>query len=310
MDWFIIVFSAAIPAMVPLLLAGMGELVVEKSGTLNLGIEGMMLMGCVSGFITAIASGSLLLGFIVATFAGMAMSLLFALFTVYLRTNQVATGLALTIFGIGLSSFIGLPYVGEPLSGLAPLPIPLLADLPILGRLIFTHDMITYLAFALLALLSWFLYHSHYGLILRAVGDNHYAAYAMGYSVTNVRLLAILFGGCMSGLAGAYLSLVYTPLWTEQMTAGKGWIVLALVVFATWQPWRLLLGAFLFGLVSIAQLFLQGSESWLHAIPAQFFSMLPYIVTIIVLVLVNYLQRQRNRLPATPACLGVAFEPK
>ena len=322
MDLIIIILYAAIQAMTPLLIAGLGELVVEKSGTLNLGIEGMMLMGCVAGFVATIAFGSLLMGIVMAMFAGMMMALIFACLTVFLRTNQVATGLALTLFGIGLSTFIGLDYEGKPLQGMEAIAIPIFADIPVLGKLLFNQDLITYSSFVLLASVWWFLFRTRAGLILRAVGENHHAAFAMGYAVLKVKIAAILFGGILAGLAGAYLSLAYTPLWTQQMTAGKGWIVLALVVFSGWRPIRLVLGAFLFGLVSILQLFMQTYSGWLSWIPTEFFSMLPYLITIIVLVLMQSSQKikrsrvershqfSQRRVHAPPGCLGLPFDPR
>ncbi len=306
MDIVIIIIYSAISAMIPLMLAGLGELVCEKSGVLNLGLEGTMIMGCVSGFIAAFLTNSLVLGFIVAIFAGMGMSLLFGVFVVYLKTNQVATGLALTIFGIGLSAFLGLEYEGSPLDGLQNIYIPILSDLPVVGQLLFQHDVVVYLTFALLFFAHYFFKHMRWGLIVRAVGENHHAAFSMGYSVKRIRLFAVLFGGAMTGMAGAYLSLVYTPLWAENMTAGRGWIALVLVVFAAWQPIRLLFGAFLFGLVSIFQLFLQGNTGFLNAIPTEIFSMLPYLTTIIVLVILSS-QKQKNRYNA-PGNLGTPFQ--
>lgn len=307
-DFTVVIIYASIHALVPLLIAGLGELVVEKSGVLNLGIEGMMLVGCVAGFIISVNTESIALGFLVAAISAMLLATMFALLTVILRTNQVATGLALTIFGIGLSSFLGLNYVGEPLDGLQNIHIPWLSEIPVIGKLLFQHDVVVYFAFILLALVYYFLYKTRTGLIVCAVGDNHNAAYSMGYSVVKVRFLAILFGGAMAGIAGAYLSLVYTPLWSEQMTAGRGWIVMALVVFSTWRPDRLLLGSFLFGIVSILQLFLQGGEGVLNLIPTEFFAMLPYIITIVVLVTISASGKQG--LSNAPASLGVPFEPK
>ncbi len=304
----LIIIYATIHALTPLLIAGLGELVVERSGTLNLGIEGMMLMGCVSGFIVSVNTNSILLGFIVAALAGALMSSIFAFISLIFRVNQVVLGLSLTIFGIGLSAFIGLEYVGTPLKGLESIYISGLSDIPIIGKLIFNHDLVVYFAFFALFAVHYFLYKTRAGLILRAIGENHDAAYSMGYSVIKIRFLAILFGGAMSGIAGAYLSLVYTPLWTEEMTAGRGWIVLALVVFSAWKPFKLLLGAFLFGFVSIVQLFLQDSESILNFIPTEFFTMLPYVTTIAVLVIIS--STKAKNLVVMPASLGKIFEPR
>lgn len=308
MELFIIILYVSIHALTPLLLAGIGELVCEKSGVLNLGIEGMMLVGCISGFIVAILTESIFLGFIIAALAGTLMAFIFAILSVIFRANQVASGLALTIFGIGLSTFMGLNYVGTPLEGLDNIELGFLTNIPIVGKLIFNHDLVVYFAFFMLIVTHYFLYHTHTGLVLRAVGENHNAAYSMGYDVMKIRFLAVLFGGAMAGLAGAYISLVYTPLWSEGMTAGRGWIVLALVVFSMWNPLKLLLGAFLFGFVSIAQLFLQGDKGFLKDIPTEFFSMLPYITTIIVLVIIS--NRKKQGPLRAPLNLGIPFEPR
>ena len=305
---FIIILQASIPALIPLLIAGIGELVCEKSGVLNLGIEGMMLVGCVSGFVVTIISGNLLLGFIAAAFFGLLMASIFAILTVILRANQIASGLALTIFGTGLSAFIGLNYEGTPLSGLDNITIPILSNIPIVGKLLFNYDLMVYFAFILFFAIHYFLYKTRSGLILRAVGENHNAAYSMGYNVIKIRFLAVLFGGAMAGLAGSYLSLVYTALWTENMTAGRGWIALALVVFATWRPMRLLLGAFLFGFISILQLFLQANDGILRNVAAEFFTMLPYIITIIVLVVMS--AKKTKKYLGAPLDLAKTFELK
>ncbi|MGX5726219.1 ABC transporter permease [Metapseudomonas otitidis] len=283
----------------PLLLVALGELVCEKSGVLNLGQEGMMLFGAVVGFIAAIGTGSLWLGVLAAMAAGVLLSALFALVALGCNANQVATGLALTIFGIGLSSFVGAAWVGKPLAGFEPVAIPLLSALPVLGKVLFSQDLMVYLSFALFALIAWALLKSHIGLVLQAVGENPDAASAMGLPVLRVRTLAVLFGGAMAGMAGAYLSLAYTPMWAENMTAGRGWIALALVVFASWRVFRVLLGAYLFGLASILHLVAQGVGL---AIPANLLAMLPYVATILVLVLLSR-DAVRTRLFA-PVSLG------
>ncbi|WP_165673229.1 ABC transporter permease [Metapseudomonas otitidis] len=283
----------------PLLLVALGELVCEKSGVLNLGQEGMMLFGAVVGFITAIGTGSLWLGVLAAMAAGVLLAALFALVALGCNANQVATGLALTIFGIGLSSFVGAAWVGKPLAGFEPLAIPLLSALPVLGKVLFSQDLMVYLSFALFALIAWALLKSRIGLVLQAVGENPDAASAMGLPVLRVRTLAVLFGGAMAGMAGAYLSLAYTPMWAENMTAGRGWIALALVVFASWRVFRVLLGAYLFGLASILHLVAQGVGL---AIPANLLAMLPYVATILVLVLLSR-DAVRTRLFA-PVSLG------
>jgi simple sugar transport system permease protein len=230
------------------------------------------------------------------------MASIFAVLTLTFRANQVATGLALTIFGIGLSALIGAAYVGKPLPPLPKLDIPGVSTLPILGPLVFGQDALVYFSFIALAGVSWFLNRSHAGLVLRAVGDSHDAAHAIGYNVIRIRYLAVMFGGAMCGIAGSYLSLAYTPMWAENMTSGRGWIALALVVFSTWRPSRLLLGAYLFGGITILQLHIQGLGV---AIPSQFVSMLPYLATIAVLVVISS-DRTRVRLN-TPACLGRPF---
>ncbi|RZO30682.1 MAG: ABC transporter permease [SAR116 cluster bacterium] len=287
---------------VPLIFAASGELIAERSGVLNLGVEGMMLMGAVSAFAIAMGTGSPILGMFAGAFAGALTAGIFAFFALGLATNQVATGLALTIFGTGLSGLIGAPLVGHAIDGLPQIHIPLLADIPILGMLLFQHDIMVYLAVIMVGLCAWVLNATRVGLIIRAVGDNHDSAHALGYSVLGVRLLAVMFGGMMAGLGGAYLPLVLTPHWAEGMTAGRGWIALALVVFASWRPWRVLGGALVFGGITIMQLAGQ-ARGW--TIPSQFLSMLPYLATIIVLVLIA-----RNRefaLANSPACLGRIF---
>jgi ABC-type uncharacterized transport system permease subunit len=293
-----------ITASTPLLLAALGELVAERSGVLNLGVEGMMAVGAVCGFATANLAGEPLVGVVAAILAGMAMAFLFAVLTLVFVANQVASGLALTLFGLGLSALIGDAFVGIPGLGMPKLYIPGLSDLPLVGRILFGQDILTYLAWMLAAAVWYFLFRTRAGLVLRAVGDSHLSAHALGYPVIRVRLLAVLFGGACAGLAGGYLSLVYTPQWTPNMTAGRGWIALALVVFAAWLPARLIAGALLFGAVSYLALYLQGVGV---GIPSQFLSMLPYLTTILVLVVIS---RNRTLLRVnTPACLGQAFVP-
>ncbi len=287
---------------VPLIFAASGELIAERSGVLNLGVEGMMLMGAVFAFAVAMGTGSPVLGMFAGAFAGAITAGIFAFFALGLATNQVATGLALTIFGTGLSGLIGAPLVGQAIDGLPQINIPLLAEIPFFGIVMFQHDIMFYIAVIMVGLCAWVLNATRIGLIIRAVGDNHDSAHALGYSVLGVRLLAVIFGGMMAGLGGAYLPLVLTPHWAEGMTAGRGWIALALVVFASWRPWRVLGGAFVFGGITIMQLAGQ-ARGW--TIPSQFLSMLPYLATIIVLVLIS-----RNRefaLANSPACLGRIF---
>ncbi|WP_304641422.1 ABC transporter permease [Pseudomonas sp.] len=298
------VLAATVIAGTPLLLAALGELVCERSGVLNLGQEGMMLMGAVVGFIAAVTSGNAVTGVLMAMIAGVAMAMLFALMAVTLAANQYAAGLALTIFGIGLSAFIGSGYVGQSIPGFAKLPIPLLADIPFLGPILFRQDALVYLSFGLFLAVFLVLRYSRIGLILRAVGESPEAANATGLKVLQVRYMAVAFGGAMAGLAGAYLSLAYTPMWTENMTSGRGWIALALVVFATWKPERVLLGAYLFGAASILHLVLQGL-GWRSS--TELLAMLPYVVTIIVLVLLSS-NPARTRLD-TPLSIGQPYRP-
>lgn len=302
LDWVVPVLLSVISASTPLLLAATGELVTERAGVLNLGIEGMMLVGAVVGFATAVTFGSATLGIAAAALAGAAMAFIFAILTLLLLANQVATGLALTIFGTGLSALMGSGFVGAATEPLQKLDLPVLSDLPVLGPILFQQNILVYASLLLLAGVAWFLYRTHAGLVLRAVGDSHDSAHAIGYPVVAIRFAATAFGGAMSGLAGAFMSLAYTTMWAENMTAGRGWIALALVVFATWRPARLLLGAYLFGGITILQLHVQGLGL---AIPSQFLSMLPYLATILVLVLISR-ERARIRLNA-PACLGKPF---
>lgn len=304
MDLLTNIFYAMIRTGTPLLLVALGELVCEKSGVLNLGQEGMMLFGAVIGFIVAFASGNLWLGVLFACLAGVLLSLLFAMVALGFNANQVATGLALTIFGVGLSSFVGASWVGKPLAGFEPIAIPLLSEIPVIGRMLFAQDLLVYLSFGLFALVAWVLLKSRIGLIIQAVGENPNAASAMGLPVLRVRTLAVMFGGGMAGLAGGYMSLAYTPMWAENMTAGRGWIALALVVFASWRVSRVLLGAYLFGLASILHLVAQGLGL---AIPGNLLAMLPYVATILVLVLLSR-DAIRTRLYA-PVSLGQPWQP-
>lgn len=304
-DTLLPMLLTVIAAATPLLLAAIGELVTEKSGVLNLGVEGMMLVGAVTAFAVTLGTGSATIGIFAAGLAGIALSLVFGLLTLTLMANQVATGLALTIFGIGVSSLIGADYIGTPVEKLAVLAIPGLSEIPVLGPLLFGHDALVYLSVALTVGVAWFLKASRPGLILRSVGESDLSAHSIGYDVIKVRYLAVMFGGLCSGIAGAYLSLSYTPMWVEGMTAGRGWIALALVAFASWRPWRVLGGAYIFGGVTILQLYLQGAGG--IGIPAQVMNMLPYLATIIVLTVISA-GPWRGRLDA-PACLGKPFRP-
>ena len=292
-----------IGAATPLLLAALGELVTEKSGVLNLGVEGMMIVGAITGFAVTLTSGSATLGIIAASASGVLMALVFGVLTLTLLANQVATGLALTIFGTGLSSLIGAGFVGMPVPRLPVLPVPGLSELPVLGPLLFRHNALVYLSLIATLAVSWFLWRSRAGMILRAVGENDTSAHSIGYHVIRVRYLAVMFGGAMAGLAGAFLSLAVTPMWVEGMTAGRGWIALAIVVFASWRPMRVLAGAYLFGGMSILQLHAQGAGG--INIPSQVFTMLPYIATILVLTIISA-GPWRGRLDS-PACLGKPF---
>jgi ABC-type uncharacterized transport system permease subunit len=283
-------------ASTPLLLAATGELVTEKSGVLNLGVEGMMLVGAIVGFATTVHTGSALLGVVAGFFAGMAMALIFAILTLTFLANQVATGLALTIFGTGLSALVGASYVG---TAVEPLP-----------RILFGLDGLVYFSLIAVFVVAWFLRRSHRGLVLRAVGDSHDAAHAIGYPVILIRYAATLFGGAMCGLAGAYMSLAYSTSWAENMTAGRGWIALALVVFATWRPVWLLVGAYLFGGIMYGSLAIQAAGAinlfgLPVVVPSQLVSALPYLATIIVLVVISR-DKVKIRLNA-PACLGRPF---
>ena len=301
MDTATAVALSVVAAATPLLLAALGELVAERAGVLNLGVEGMMLMGAVTAFVAASELGTGLPALLAGAAAGVAMAALFAVLVLVLLANQVASGLALTLFGLGLSALIGRDYVGRPVEALTGLEVSLP---PILGPLILGQDPLVYLSFAGVAGVAWFLRRTRSGMVLRAVGENADAAHALGHAVTALRWRAVLFGGAMAGLGGAYLSLAYTPLWSENMTAGRGWIALALVVFATWRPWRLLIGAYVFGAVDILQLHIQALGL---PVASQFLSMLPYLATIAVLVAISA-DATRIRLNA-PAGLGRVFHP-
>jgi ABC-type uncharacterized transport system permease subunit len=294
------IILAVLAASTPLLLAATGELVTERAGVLNLGVEGMMIVGAACGFGGAWLSGSTIIGALCGIVAG---TLIFAMMTLGLAVNQVATGLALTILGIGLSGLIGAGFVGERITPAPHLRIPVVTDIPLVGRILFGEDAFVYLSLALVVAVWLFLYKTRAGLILRAAGDNHISAHALGYPVLRIRMFAVMFGGACAGLAGAYLPLAYTPFFIPGMTAGRGWIALALVVFASWRPGRLVVGAYLFGAVTILQLHAQG---WGVGVPSQFMSALPYLATVIVLVLIS---RARTGGSTAPAALGTVFVP-
>ena len=270
-------------ATTPLVFAGIGELVTEKSGVLNLGVEGMMLVGAVTAFVTLVITGNYFLAFTFSILSGIIMSSLFAFLVLILMSNQIATGLALTIFGIGLSSMIGKNYIGTPIEGLSPW-------------------FFVIFSFVIVFFISYFFYKTKAGLILRAVGESHNSAHALGYGVLKIRFYSIIFGGAMCALAGSYMSICYAPMWQENMTAGRGWIALALVVFATWKPGRILIGAYIFGGVSILQM---NFQAWGLSLPGQFFNMAPYLATLIVLVLISS-NKLRVKLSA-PASLTIPF---
>ena len=302
MDILIAAILTIITAATPLLFAALGELVTEKSGVLNLGIEGMMIIGAIIGFFTVNVTGSAFIAIIASMVAGASISIIFAILVLKFHASQVPTGLALTIFGIGLSALIGQSMIGVAYDGIPKLAIPFLVDIPVIGNILFHQDALVYLSLFMVIAISWFLNKTRAGLILRAVGDSHDAAHAMGYSVVKIRFMAILFGGAMAGLAGAYLSLAYSPLWVEGMTAGRGWIALALVVFASWRTGRILLGAYLFGGITILQLHAQALGI---AVPSQIMSMLPYLATIVVLVIIS---RDQSKIKLnSPASLGKPF---
>jgi len=303
-DIFIHILIAAIAAGTPFVYAALGELITEKSGVLNLGVEGMMLVGAISGFIAMAKTGSILVAVLCGMSAGALMAGIFAVLTLTLMANQVASGLALTIFGVGLSAFLGLNYTSIALPGVPELHIPMLSNIPVVGQLFFSHDILIYCSGGLFAVISWFLYKSKSGLILRGIGEAPKSAHALGYNVIRIRYMAVLFGGAMAGLGGTYLSIAYTPMWVEGMVAGRGWVSLALVVFATWRPARVMLGAYLFGAITIAQFHVQGFGI---DIPAQLLSMLPYVATIVMLV---FISRDKNTIRLnSPASLGITYHP-
>jgi len=303
-DAIVLTLLTIITAATPLVYAAIGELVTEKSGVLNLGVEGMMLTGAICSFAVVHLTGNAVLGVIGGLLAGMALSLVFAFLCLTLHASQVATGLALTIFGIGISALLGQSMVGIAYTGLPKLSIPFLSELPIVGTLLFQHDALVYGSIGLVLLVSIFLFRTRAGLVLRGIGDSPESAHVLGLGVIRTRYLATLFGGACSGLAGAHLSLSYSPMWVENMSAGRGWIALALVVFASWRPGRLLFGAYLFGTISIMQLH---GQAWGLAIPSQFMSMLPYLATIVVLVLIS---TDRGKIKQNaPASIGKPFFP-
>ncbi|MCL6248760.1 ABC transporter permease [Acinetobacter sp. ANC 4945] len=299
------ILAGTIAAATPLIFAGLGELVAERTGVINLGVEGMMLVGAIAGFAFAAQyDASVASALMVGGLAGTLMALIFAFFTLSLSTNQSACGLALTIFGIGISAFIGQNYVSMALPGLQGLDIPLLSEIPVLGPILFQHNYVVYLSMLAFVIIWWVLTKTRLGLLLKAVGESPESAHAMGYNVLAIRYCAVLFGGAMAGVGGAFLSTVYTPMWIENMVAGRGWIAIALVVFATWKPTRLMLGAYLFGGVTILQFHAQALGL---NVPNELLSALPYVATIVVLVLIS---RNKKHLKLNlPASLGKTFSP-
>ncbi len=304
MNELALLIAATLASGTPLALAGLGLLLNEKAGVLNLGAEGMMLVGALAGFAASYYTGSDWAAFAAGALAGVLMALLFGILVIWLNTNQYASGLALTLFGGGLSAFIGVNFAGKTLAARDAAGIPGLADLPFFGPAIFRQHPMAYIAIALAFALAWFLYRSRVGLVMRAVGESPESAHALGYRVRWIRLMAVLAGGALCGMAGTYLSVVYAPLWVEGVTAGRGWIALALTTFATWRPARVLLGAYLFGGVTMLQFYLQGEGV---EIASQLLAMLPYLATIVVLTLIS-----RNPVWIRinmPASLGRVFHP-
>lgn len=284
MEQFALLIASTLNAGTVLAIAGLGLLINEKSGIVNLGAEGMMLCAAIAGFATVVHTGNDWLGFAAGMAAGAFLAALFGVLVIWLNTNQYATGLALSLFGAGFSAFAGVQYVQARLPERAHFSIPGLADIPFVGTALFKQHPMVYFAFVLTAGIIWFLYRTRAGLVLRSVGESPESAHSLGYPVRRIRLLAVMFGGAMCGLAGAYLAVIYTPLWVEGMVSGKGWIALALTTFATWRPLRVLFGAYLFGGVTMMQFHLQSQGV---DIPSQFLSMAPYVATIVVLALIS-----------------------
>jgi len=297
----VLLIASLMVAATPIILAALGELVVEKSGVLNLGVEGMMITGAICGFAVAVETGSPVPGFVLAAVGGAVLAMIFGVLTQVLLSNQVATGLALTLFGLGISAMVGQAYRGVKPPSTPKLDLAPLSDIPVLGRMVFSHDWVVYFALALVVAVWAFLKFTRGGLILRAVGESHDAAHALGYKVVRIRLAAIAFGGACAGMGGAYVSLVRVPQWTDGMTAGAGWIALAIVVFASWRAGRVLLGAYLFGGITVLQLNLQAAGV---PVPVEVLSMSPFVITIAVLVVMSAKQRGAA---VAPAMLGRIF---
>ena len=304
-ELIIAIIVTVVGASTPILIAALGELVVEKAGVLNLGVEGMMLVGAITAFVIVFTTGNHYLAILLAAAAGVATSLIFGFLTLSLSANQTATGLALTIFGTGFSALAGGGYSAKPVTLLGPLFPAELAAHPV-WRVLFGYSALVYFALIMVAAIWWFLKKTRAGLILRAVGENDLSAHSIGYSVVGVRYMAVMFGGAMAGIAGACFPLLLTPQWAERMTAGRGWIAVALVVFASWRPFRLLAGAYLFGLVMTMELYAKAGGGPLSAVPAELWAAMPYLATIAVLVLISI---RRDASTNAPACLGKPFLP-
>ena len=302
MEAVFLLLGASIDAGTALALASLGLLLNERSGVLNLGAEGLMLVAAVTGFATAFHTGNDLVAFAAGALAGASLAAVFGLLTIWLNTNQYATGLALSLFGAGFSAFVGIDYTQVKLTERPAFEIPGLVDIPLLGPALFRHHILIYCAVLMAALVHWFLFRTRSGLVLRAVGESPESAHAVGYKVRAIRLAAVCTGGALCGLSGAFISVIYTPLWVEGMIAGKGWIALALTTFATWRPYRVLFGAYLFGGVTMLQLHLQGQGV---AVPIQLLTVLPYLATIVVLVLIS--RDQKWIVVNMPASLGKPF---
>jgi len=304
MDGLELLIAASLNAGTALAIAGIGLLINERAGILNLGAEGLMLVAAIAGFATAVTTGNPWIAFVAGMAAGALLAACFGVLVIWLNTNQVATGLALSIFGGGFSAFVGIPFVSEKLGEQPQLRIPVLSDIPFIGPALFRQHPMVYIAMAIVAALAWFLYRTRAGLVLRAIGESPESAHALGYPVRRIRMLAVIAGGALCGLAGSYISVIYTPLWIEGMVAGKGWIALALTTFATWRPARVLLGAYLFGGVTMLQFYFQARG--VH-VPSEFLAMLPYLATVVVLVIIS---RNASWIRANmPASLGKSFFP-
>ena len=304
MDSYALLLAATLNAGTVLALASLGLLINEKVGIVNLGAEGMMLCAAIAGFATVVHTGNDWLGFAAGMGAGALLAVMFGVLVIWLNTNQYATGLALTLFGAGFSAFVGTRFVQASMPPRPNFAIPFLSDIPLVGPALFRHHPLVYLTVVLAAGLIWFMYRTRSGLIMRSVGESPESAHALGYPVRLIRLLAVVVGGALCGLAGAYLSIIYTPLWVEGMVAGKGWIALALTTFATWRPARVLLGAYLFGGVTMLQFHLQGIGV---NVPSQLLSMMPYVATIVVLAIISRNpQWMRINMPAS---IGKPFYP-